>query len=86
MFDTDLLDRLPEIRGKLIPNASLAEQTWFRVGGPAEILYRPADEEDLAYFLAHCPADIPLLVIGAASNLTAAFRAWLLNWGRLSRR
>jgi UDP-N-acetylmuramate dehydrogenase len=65
----DLLGRLPEVRGKLVANAPLAEQTWFRVGGPAEVLYRPADEEDLAFFLVHCPADIPVTVIGAASNL-----------------
>lgn len=64
-----LLSRLPQVRGKLIPNAPLAEQTWFRVGGPAEILYRPADEEDLAFFLTQCPSDIPVTVIGAASNL-----------------
>ena len=67
--DSDLLDRLPEVRGRLTPNAPLAEQTWFRVGGPAEVLYRPADEDDLAFFLAHCPSDIPVIVIGAASNL-----------------
>ncbi|MDR3424899.1 MAG: UDP-N-acetylmuramate dehydrogenase [Alphaproteobacteria bacterium] len=68
-FTSDLLDRLPEARGRLVANAPLAEQTWFRVGGSAEVLYRPADEEDLSYFLAHCPADIPVTVIGAASNL-----------------
>ncbi len=67
--DSDLLDRLPDVRGKLIPNAPLADQTWFRVGGPAEVLYRPADAEDLAFFLTHCPTDVPVLVIGAASNL-----------------
>ena len=67
--ETDLIDRLPEVRGKLVPNAPLAEQTWFRVGGPAEVLYRPADEDDLAYFLTHCPADVPVTVIGAASNM-----------------
>jgi len=67
--DTLLLDRLPPVRGKLTANAPLADQTWFRVGGPAEVLYRPADEEDLASFLAGCPSDIPLTVIGAASNL-----------------
>lgn len=71
MFDSSLIDRLPvnDVRGKCVANAPLADQTWFRVGGPAEILYRPADEEDLAFFLAHCPADIPVMVIGAASNL-----------------
>ena len=68
IFSTDLLDRLPEARGKLVANAPLAEQTWFRVGGPAEVLFRPEDEEDLAYFLAHCPTDIPITVLGFASN------------------
>jgi UDP-N-acetylmuramate dehydrogenase len=67
--DSDLMDRLPEVRGKLIPNAALSEQTWFRVGGPAEVLYRPVDVEDLSHFLAHTPRDIPVTVIGAASNL-----------------
>lgn len=70
-FGNDLIDRIPaaEVRGKVMANAPLAEQTWFRVGGPAEILFRPADSADLAYFLAHCPADIPVTFIGAASNL-----------------
>ena len=67
--ETGLIDRLPDVRGKLTPGAPLAEQTWFRAGGPAEVLYRPADAEDLAYFLAHCPADVPVTVIGAASNM-----------------
>ncbi len=67
-FDNGLMDRLPEVRGKLVPNAPLAEQTWFRVGGPAEVLFRPADVEDLAYFLERCPSDIPVITLGAASN------------------
>jgi UDP-N-acetylmuramate dehydrogenase len=68
--NSDLLDRLPsDVRGKLVPNAPLAEQTWFRVGGPAEVLCRPADEEDMAFFLAHCPADVPVTVLGNASNV-----------------
>ncbi len=64
-----LITRLPPTRGKLLPNEPLAPQTWFRVGGPAEVLFKPADEEDLAQFLAGCPADIPVTVIGIASNL-----------------
>jgi UDP-N-acetylmuramate dehydrogenase len=69
-FDnSDLLSRLPEVRGKLTPNAPLADQTWFRAGGPAEILYRPADADDLSYFLATCPPDVPVTVLGAASNV-----------------
>ena len=64
-----LIDRLPTVRGRLTANAPLAPQTWFRVGGPAEVLFRPADRDDLAAFLASCPVDVPLTVIGVASNL-----------------
>ena len=63
-----LLKRLPSTRGKLLPNEPLAEQTWFRVGGPAEILFKPADTDDLAAFLAGCPTDISVTVLGVASN------------------
>lgn len=65
----DLLMRLPKVRGKLTAHEPLAPQTWFRVGGPAEVLFRPADEEDLADFLKQCPQDVPITVIGVASNL-----------------
>ncbi len=64
-----LLERLPKVRGRLSANAPLAHLTWFRVGGPAEVLFRPADAEDLAAFLEGCPRDVPILVIGVASNL-----------------
>ncbi|MGE4351348.1 MAG: UDP-N-acetylmuramate dehydrogenase [Bdellovibrionales bacterium] len=64
-----LLERLPDVRGKIIPNAPLKEQTWFRVGGPAEVLFRPEDTQDLAVFLNRCPDDIPITVVGTASNL-----------------
>jgi UDP-N-acetylmuramate dehydrogenase len=60
---------LPPLRGRVQPGAELAPFTWFRVGGPAELLVRPADAEDLAQFLAALPLDIPVTVIGAASNL-----------------
>ncbi len=60
---------LPELRGRLIASTRLADITWFRVGGPAEVLYTPADESDLAYFLRHVPADLPVFVIGLGSNL-----------------
>lgn len=59
----------PELRGRLAPDAPLGPSTWFRVGGNAEALFRPADTDDLAYFLARCPADVPVTVIGVASNL-----------------
>ena len=64
-----LLAALPELRGKLTSGTALADLTWFRVGGPAEILYSPADEADLAYFLKRTPANLPVTVIGLGSNL-----------------
>jgi UDP-N-acetylmuramate dehydrogenase len=64
-----LIDRLPPVRGRLSENAALAPITWFRVGGAAEIMFRPADIDDLAAFLAGKPADVPVTVIGVASNL-----------------
>ncbi len=65
----DLVERLPAVRGRLRAQAPLAPFTWFRVGGPAEILFRPADRADLTQFLAACPDDIAVTVLGAASNL-----------------
>ena len=59
----------PKLRGRLLANQSLAELTWFRVGGPAQVLFMPEDEEDLAYLFAHLPAEIPATVIGLGSNL-----------------
>jgi UDP-N-acetylmuramate dehydrogenase len=64
-----LIDRLPPVRGRITADAPLAPVTWFRVGGAAEILFRPADEEDLAEFLAHRPQGVPVTVLGVASNL-----------------
>ncbi|GLR66465.1 UDP-N-acetylenolpyruvoylglucosamine reductase [Acidocella aquatica] len=60
---------LPEIRGRVSPGAVLAPMTWFRVGGPAEFLVRPADVADLCAFLRELPLEMPVSVIGAASNL-----------------
>jgi len=65
----DLKARMPALRGRLMANQSLAELTWFRVGGPAQVLFMPEDETDLADFLAHLPAEIPVVVIGLGSNL-----------------
>ncbi|HVJ77934.1 MAG TPA: UDP-N-acetylmuramate dehydrogenase [Hyphomicrobium sp.] len=59
----------PDLRGRLIANAPLADITWFRVGGPAQVLFTPADEADLAYFLKNKPRDLPVYVIGLGSNL-----------------
>ena len=60
---------IDDVRGKLIPNQSLAEITWFRVGGPAQLFFQPADEADLAYFLKHLPESVRVTVIGLGSNL-----------------
>lgn len=64
-----LIDRLPQVRGRYRENANLARTTWFRVGGPAEVLFRPEDPEDLAAFLRARPPDVPVTVIGVGSNL-----------------
>jgi len=64
-----LIDRLPPVRGRLSEAVPLAPLAWLRVGGPAEVLFQPADEEDLAAFLAACPPEIPVLPIGVCSNL-----------------
>src|SRR5260370_18850327 len=65
----DLRARMPALRGRLIAHQPLAELTWFRVGGPAQVLFMPEDEQDLSYFLTHLPPDIPVTVIGLGSNL-----------------
>jgi UDP-N-acetylmuramate dehydrogenase len=59
---------LPDLRGTLAAGQPLSELTWFRVGGPAEVLFRPADEADLAYFLKNVDPAIPVHVIGLGSN------------------
>jgi UDP-N-acetylmuramate dehydrogenase len=64
-----LKQTMPELRGRLLANQSLAELTWFRVGGPAQLLFMPEDEADLAYFLNNLPAEIAVTVIGLGSNL-----------------
>jgi UDP-N-acetylmuramate dehydrogenase len=66
---TELKARLPDLRGRLMSNQPLAELTWFRVGGPAQVLFMPEDEADLAYALGQLPAAIPVTVIGLGSNL-----------------
>ncbi len=68
-FVEDLLSLAPRLRGKTQADAPLAPFTWFRVGGPADWLVSPADEDDLAYLLASLPAEIPVTVIGVGSNL-----------------
>jgi len=66
---TELRSALPDLRGRLTANAPMADITWFRVGGPADVLFMPADEVDLAYFLRTIPADVSVFAIGLGSNL-----------------
>lgn len=63
-----LIDQLPEIRGRYTPDAPLGAKGWFRCGGTAEVLFKPADLEDLQMFMQGCPKDIPIYVFGALSN------------------
>ena len=82
-----------EIRGKLLELANLAPYTWFRVGGPADILFLPADEDDLSSFLKNLPADVPVTVLGVGSNVIirdggiegVVIRLMGKYWGRLER-
>ena len=65
----DLKLKMPALRGRLLPNQPLAELTWFRVGGPAQVMFTPEDESDLAYFLSRLPSEIAITVVGLGSNL-----------------
>lgn len=65
----ELLERLPAVRGRYDANAPIARYTWFRAGGPADVLYRPADVTDLANFLAGKPDDVPVTLLGVGSNM-----------------
>jgi UDP-N-acetylmuramate dehydrogenase len=60
---------MPSLRGRLLPNQPLADLTWFRVGGPAQALFMPEDEDDLCYFVRELPREIPVTTIGLGSNL-----------------
>jgi UDP-N-acetylmuramate dehydrogenase len=65
----DLKARMPDLRGRLTANAPLSDITWFRVGGPAQVLFAPADEADLAIFLKNIGNELPAVVVGLGSNL-----------------
>jgi UDP-N-acetylmuramate dehydrogenase len=73
MTSSDLASRLaalmPALRGRLVAGQLLGPLTWFRVGGPAEALFAPADEADLSYFMARVPADVPVYPLGVGSNM-----------------
>ena len=64
-----LSTELSEVRGRLTPDAMMSKLTWFQVGGPADILFQPADEEDLCLFLNRLPQEVPVMVVGVGSNL-----------------
>src|ERR1700744_2302859 len=66
---SDLKTAMPQLRGRLLATQPLAELTWFRVGGPAQVLFTPADQDDLAYFLKNLPQELPVYVVGVGSNL-----------------
>ena len=68
-IEKDLIDRLPRVRGRYAAQAPMARLTWFRVGGPAEVLFTPKDADDLADFLKGRPKEVPVTVIGIGSNL-----------------
>lgn len=67
--DSLRIDRLPKVRGKYREQADLSAINWFRVGGKADVLFRPADADDLAMFLRHKPQDVPVTILGVGSNL-----------------
>lgn len=69
LHEARLIERLPPVRGRLLEAAPLSRITWFKVGGPAEAEFTPADADDLAAFLAATPGDVPVTVIGVGSNL-----------------
>jgi UDP-N-acetylmuramate dehydrogenase len=68
-LETQIAELAPNLRGRLTADAPLAPFTWFRVGGPAEVLFSPADEDDLAYVLERLPDEVPVTVVGLGSNL-----------------
>lgn len=64
-----LLERMPHVKGRLVEDANLSRLSWFRTGGNAELLFEPADENDLITVLRHLPGSVPITVIGVGSNL-----------------
>lgn len=64
-----LVESMPHVRGRLVENANLSRLSWFRTGGNAELLFEPADEDDLIKVLKHLPSSVPITVIGVGSNL-----------------
>lgn len=76
---------IPPVRGRLTPGKALSELTWLRVGGPADLLFQPADPEDLADFLRALPPEVPVFPMGVGSNLIVrdgGLRAVVIRLGR----
>ncbi len=68
-FRKSLINILPQVRGKYQKDVPLSKHTWFGVGGPAEVMFHPADAEDLSFFLQNKPYNLPICLIGGGSNL-----------------
>ena len=66
---SSLINSMPKVRGELFSDVNISSSSWFKVGGPAELLYIPADEIDLINFMINLDAEIPIFVIGASSNI-----------------
>lgn len=68
-YGPDILKMLPKVKGKYLKNEPLAKYTWFGVGGPAEVMYCPTDNDDLSWFMKNKPYNLPIFLIGSGSNL-----------------
>ena len=80
-----MIDRLPEVRGRIMPDRDMSAMSWLRTGGPADLLYMPADRDDLGGFLANCPEDVPVLPVGVCSNMIVrdgGIRGVVIRMGR----
>lgn len=65
----DLIDLLPKVSGRYSLDAPIGKTSWFQCGGTADVLFKPKDEDDLAQFMSGCSSDIPVTVLGVASNV-----------------
>ena len=75
-----ILEQLPAVRGSYTSNEPMSKHTWFGVGGPADIIFNPIDEDDLVHFLTGCPHEIPLLLLGLDQTcwfVMVELRVWL---------
>ncbi len=80
-----LFEQMPAVKGRLRDNVVLSNITWFRVGGPADIMFKPDDAEDLSSFLMNVSDDIPVFTLGVGSNLLVrdgGYRGVIIRLGR----